>query len=43
MMIGVVEAAPKIPCPGIGIAQATPRLLTLLEFIVAFMVARVLL
>jgi hypothetical protein len=42
MMMGVVEAAPNIPRPGRGSAQATPRLLTFPEFMAASMVARVL-
>jgi hypothetical protein len=43
MIIGEVDAEPNEPTPGIGTAQATPNVFTLLEFIFESVVARELL
>jgi hypothetical protein len=42
MIIGVVDAEPKSPTPGIGTDQATPNVLTFPEFMLESSVARVL-
>jgi hypothetical protein len=41
MMIGVVEAEPNNPIPGIDMPQATPSVLTLPELIEESVVVRV--
>jgi len=42
MMMGIVDAEPKMPAPVKGVAQATPSVATFEELIVESVVARVL-